>query len=423
MRYTPQGVISFLTSYTPAGGEGARIAPATYAEDTKKGHPPGPAVSPSTPIRTLDDEGNIVLSNHAPSVVVDSQASQTTRAESALWDLRDELNLPGIVVREGDESVLFEALKKKMKGEDGFDIERMTDILRARLKVSDDQISSWTLPHRHVDGIVRLASVEEDGVKEVWKSHDMTGLYGRIIDASPHSLENILHLSPNSLLHGFWLSSGAPIRHRVARHYSYDIHAYGASQVQYGATKLSEFPTSSNLQYKRNNEGVLRETTAKGKKPSELLLGSVPSYSNAHVTAESIIGSGSLLSGSLWANLGKDKRVSEEQREAAFDALMSLAMLGNALAAQEWDLRSGCTLIPEKVFVVETTPQSKKVLEVPSVDELIDNAAIDITRAQSLGIFGSKEDREVVYLSKSLAEITTGAFVRELLKEDASEEE
>lgn len=115
MRYKPQGIIQFATSYTPAEGPGARISPATYAEDRSQGHPAGPAFSESTPIRYLDDEGNITLGEDAMSVVIDSRQSQTTRSENALWDLRDELDISGIVIREGDESIIKNEVEKKLK--------------------------------------------------------------------------------------------------------------------------------------------------------------------------------------------------------------------------------------------------------------------------------------------------------------------
>ena len=150
----------------------------------------------------------------------------------------------------------------------------------------------------------------------------------------------------------------------------------------------------------------------KGIKPSEALLGSVPAFSTSTVTARSIIGTGSLSSGSLWASLGKDRRSTREQREAAFDALMSLGMLGASLAADEWTLRAGCTLIPDKSFVTEVSgPHKEKLLDPLDTDTLVDHAKEDIFKAQNLGIFGSSDDRVILYFSPSLASISLDAFL------------
>lgn len=414
MRYTPRGVIRFATSYIPAEGPGARISPATYAEDSAKGHPAGPAFSPSTPTRSLDDEGNIILGDDSMSVVIDSYQSQTTRSENALWDLRDELDLPGIVIREGEESIIKNEVERKLKAkklDQEFSVDDVYEHYKQHLKLNDDYLSSWTVAHRHVDGNIRLASTDPEGKNEMWKSADMNGVYGRISRAYTGNIRELLTLSPNSALYGFWLSSGALTRHRESRNYHYEINAYDAHQVHHGATKISPLPTSSQIQYKRDTDGVFRETK-KGIKPSEALLGSVPAFSTSTVTARSILGTGSLSSGSLWASLGKDNSVTREQREAAFDALMSLGMLGAALAADEWTLRAGCTLIPDKSFITEVSgPHKTKPLDPLDTDTLIDHAKEDISKAQKLGIFGSSKDREVLYFSPSLASISLDAFL------------
>lgn len=415
--FSPSGVIRISTSYVPAEGHGASISPATYAGDEKSGRPAGAAWTESTPMRTLDADGNITLGASKPSVIIDSQASQTTRAENALWELRDELSLPGIVVSEPETDVLkdvFEAAfaraLKAGKISANYDKEALMCDYLTRLNFKADNISSWTLPHRHIDGLIRIATTDSSGntSKEVWK--EKGELYHRMISASPQQLKTLMTLSPNSLLYGFWLASGAPLLHKVARSYSYIISGYGANKVSYGSTKMSTLPTDASLRYVENKEGDLVEGNS-GKRASEMLLGSVPSFSTKNVTAESILGSGAITSGALWANVNKDSSVGMEQKEAAFDALMHLGILGSMATLQQWDLRSGTSLIPERTFFTEITPQGQKSLDFGTFDEFKSETLSAIQRAQELEIFGTAEDREVVYAGKSLATVSASAFL------------
>ena len=273
--FSPSGVIRISTNYVPAEGHGASISPATYAGDEKAGRPAGAAWTESTPMRTLDAEGNIVLGESKSSVIIDSQASQTTRAENALWELRDELSLPGIVVSEPETDVLkdvFEAAfaraVKAGKISANYDKETLMADYLTRLNFKSSSISSWTLPHRHIDGLIRIATTDSSGntSKEVWK--EKGELYHKLISASPQQLKTLMTLSPNSLLYGFWLSSGAPLLHKVARSYSYDISGYGANKISYGSTKMSTLPTDASLRYVENKEGDLVEGGS-GKRASE----------------------------------------------------------------------------------------------------------------------------------------------------------
>ena len=416
--FSPSGVIRISTNYVPAEGHGASISPATYAGDEKSGRPAGAAWTESTPMRTLDADGNIVLGASKPSVIIDSQASQTTRAENALWELRDELSLPGIVVSEPETDVLkdvFEAAfikaAKAGKISANYDKEALMCDYLTRLNFKESSISSWTLPHRHIDGLIRIATTDSSGntSKEVWK--EKGELYHRMISASPQQLKTLMTLSPNSLLYGFWLASGAPLLHKVARSYSYIISGYGANKVSLGSTKMSTLPTDASLRYVENKEGDLVEGNS-GKRASEMLLGSVPSFSTKNVTAESILGSGAITSGALWANVNKDKGgTSMEQKEAAFDALMHLGILGSMATLRQWDLRSGTSLIPERTFFTEITPQGQKSLDFGTFDEFKSETLGAIQRAQELEIFGTAEDREVVYAGKSLATVSASAFL------------
>lgn len=276
MNIPESGVISFATKYEPANGPGARIAPATFAEDSAKGHPAGPAFTKDGPALRMSDEGAVkILDGTEPSVIIESQGSQTTRSENLLWELRDELNLPGVVLRPGDEKLIAEELGKKIPKELSKDKNYYIEAFMSRLKIHHDQTSSWTLAHRHIDGFIRLASATRDGKSEIWPKR--VEPYQQLIEASPHKLRSLLRIAPNAAIYGYWLSSGAPILHKVARSYSHDIVGYGASQVHYGATKSSDLPTASELKFKFSEEGHLQEAKS-GKEASKHLLGTVPSF-------------------------------------------------------------------------------------------------------------------------------------------------
>lgn len=429
MDFSHEGIIRFGVEYEPAGGVGSRIAPATYAKDESHGHPAGPAITHDTPVRKMGDNGiDIVPGTRGDCVVIDSVSSQITRSESDLWNrYAEKFSLPGIVLFLGDEDIVTQAIEKELSSKtadvkNGLDVEALVQDFKARLNISSVDshdpapLSSWIFPHRHVDGIVRISALDPEGKKEIWRNKN-SDLYNKIISASPHNVERLLNLSPNSALFGFWLSSDAPLLHKVSRSYSYDIVGYGASQVQYGATKISDFPTSAALSYDYNGEGFLEEDP-EGKKASELLLGSVPSFSNAHVTTDHIVGSGSLLLGKLWADLHKDTtgKVDEEKREAAFNALCHLGVLSNVLSLQQWNIRSGCSLIPSQIHWESISPTSRTAMDVPTLVELEEETHSAIKKAQDMGIFGTADDREEVFFSKSHATVSASAFVKNLVK-------
>lgn len=420
MQFKDNGIIRLTTSYTPAEGEGARIAPATYAGDKDEGREQGPAISENTATMKLDDNGNIIADGRSRSVVIDSIGSQATRSEQALWNCREELSLPGLVLQEGDKAVLEEAVRKKLdsskaKIEETVDFDDLVDFFLTTLNIYNDQSSSWTFPHRHVDGIVRFASSTPDGKTEVWTKDK--ALKKKLLQASPKDLKTLLEIAPNSAVYGYWLSTGAPINYKVSRSYSYDIIGYGASQINYGSTKIDTLPTDNDYKYKLEN-GALQEVEKDGEKPSKFLLGSVPSYSTAHITAESILGKGSILLGKLRAMVSQDPTLSAEQQEAAFQALAHIALLGHVLKEDTWNLRSGCTLIPERTYWTGIYPgKQEEQLEVLTVEDLKQETAQAIATAQNLGVMGNAESRIPLYLSDSLLAVSVAPFIDSLTKE------
>lgn len=88
----------------PVEGPHSPVAPPTYAGEDKKSEFP---VSPEAPIPEPNSggwlsevrRGDAGVAVTAPSVVLDSVASQAGRAESALWEHRGDLGgLPGFIV-------------------------------------------------------------------------------------------------------------------------------------------------------------------------------------------------------------------------------------------------------------------------------------------------------------------------------------
>lgn len=410
MEFKENGILHFATSYVPAEGPGARIAPATYAEDKDHNIPAGPAISENAPHSQLNDHGEIIIDGHTRSVVIDSVASQVTRTENALWALREELSLPGIVLREGDTKLIENKIDEKYSDKSLISKEDLVDFFLSTVKIYNDESSSWTFPHRHIDGIVRLASSTPDGKTEIWnKDKDIKN---RLIQASPRNMRELLKIAPNSAIYGYWLSTGAPINHKVPGSYTNDIIGYGASSINYGTTKISTLPTDSSLTYEMNAQGHLQESK-KGDKASKLLLGSVPSYSTSHVTTENIIGRGSLSLGQLRAKLRQDRSLSPEEQDVAFQALAHIAVLGHLLKDSEWTLRSGCTLIPETMYWTEITPgNTKNSLDIPTVEEMIQQTKIAVEKAQDMGVLGSKDDIIPIYLSESLLNVSISAFLK-----------
>ena len=418
MKFEENGIIRFTTEYIPAEGPGAEIAPSTYAEDSDTNTPAGPAFSENVPHAKLTDNGDIIMDGRTTSVVLDSKGSQATRAENALWNLREELSLPGLVFREGDVSLIEKKIADVYKGDALIDTEDLVKHYLSQLKIYNDESSSWTFPHRHIDGNVQQASSTPDGKTKIWTGDE--DLKNKLINASPRNMRNFLKIAPNAAIYGFWLSKGAPINHKISRSYSHDIIGYGVSPVHYGATKISNLPTDASARYIEVDGHLQESDKNKGKKASELLLGSVPAHSSSHVAAETILGKGTLLLGQLRALLSQDKSLSEEEQRAAFQALAHLAVLGHLLKETEWTLRSGCTLIPTQTYWTELTPGNlHKNLDIPSIEDVLHDTRLAMQRAQDMGVMGSKDDIIPIYLSDSLLNVSVPSFIKRLTKENS----
>ena len=153
-----------LTSLQPAGGEGDKVFPPSYAVGERAAH------KYAVEERQVGNGDNVSV-----TVLLDSVASQANRAELALlegWE-RGELVFPVPFVDFADHG-------------DVTDYEKLT-VLEA--------------PHRLADAIFRDSLLDDT----LFRLSDM----GRAItDATPRNATNLFRYSPTSLLFGMWDSTG-----------------------------------------------------------------------------------------------------------------------------------------------------------------------------------------------------------------------
>lgn len=409
MNIPTHGVIRLTTSFEPSTGKGTRIAPATYAASQDGSTPAGPAWTPDTPIAHLDNDGAISFHGTGSSVVIESQGSQVTRSESLLWDLRDELSLPGVVIGMGNDDFV-ETIRAQISKDANFEgLDKdvvLHDYLRS-MQVADNSLSSWITPHRHVDGIIREASLTPDGKTIFWHTDDES--VSIVKRASVNRPRDLLKIAPNAMIYGYWLSTGAPVLHKLARSYQSDIVGYGVTKATYGANKIPTMQPHSSHMFAREDDGTLKEVAKGGSKPSELLLGSVVSSSQKTAYAQEILGRASISVSGLRANLSKGD-LTESEKDAALDALVHIALLGHKLREDQWDIRSGCTLIPEQTFWVAKTPEGDTTLEIPTTSELVSATKDAVSKAQDMGVMGTADDRINLYLSKNHVLSTLSSF-------------
>lgn len=429
--------LTATSDLVPTAGRGARIAPATYAadKDDKKAFAGGVALTESAILRSIGDDGraDVVRDESGrpalgPVAVVDSVGSATTRAENALWALRDVLDLPGIVYVAEDDDVVAAAIDKALssasvEGPDAPDSVDQSELAAAIADALDPTragVSSWTLPHRHVDGAIRHGLVNATGDR-VWDGHGE--LYRRIISAGPRNLLDLLKLSPNSVLYGFWLSSGAPVAHKLPRSMTSETMAYNASRVTYGATRAATWEAHADVQTDDVGRVHIGKKEKKGyKKPSEIGVSAVPSTAHNTVTCSDIISTGTLSLANLRRTLAASQDMTDEQRDAAAVALAALGILGHLLVQDNGYLRSGCDLFAEST-VWETVARGDAagiVDDMPAcADEFLPVAIEALGAARSVGALGSAADRVEVRMSERLRNIFVTSYTKLALGADA----
>lgn len=378
------------TELTPLGGRGAAVSPPSYARELNdRNKQPNFAETERAFVPAKDQEGwyreirrdgqNPVLERR---VLIDSVASQSGRAETALWDAQEDLGLelPGITV------------SGSYEGEPSSEADRqIADALATT-------ISTWTAPHRQADAWIRFAATESG--RQVWQGDPQDQVKELITSTSAATGERLYSYFPNSALYGFWLSSGTAARHKLPRAYSSEVVGYGAQPITTGTTKLDAAGGASDKsKVKISADGEL--TVGTGGKPSSAGFGQVPSQpATTGYVCELILQQTSLSLTVLRSLRFQDQRI----KEAALTVLTLLGLMGRHLAGRDGFLRSGCSLlaIEERWGWMRRGELHPEPLAVAGFDELKDALLESVRDAEGVGLSFAKPVR----LRFSQAEIT-----------------
>ncbi|GAB3057130.1 type I-G CRISPR-associated protein Cas7 [Sediminivirga luteola] len=370
------------TEYEPLGGRAATVAPPTYAKENRN-DPPRHAVTQEAfrpeadengwfhAIR-LGEDGQPVL---VPRVVLDGVASQSGRAECALWEQQHRLGLalPGVIVS-GEKAAV--------------DVD--DPALREALNIT---VSTWDLSHRQNDAWLKFAT--EDGKTQVWQqeigdvSAPGANLKTLITQASPENAGLLFRHFPNSAVYGFWLSSGVAQRHRLARAYSSEIVGYGAHPVIAGTTKLDPVGGASNESQVTVKDGtkltVAEKRVGKTGRPSEAGFGQVPADAVVRAYVCELILQQSSVSLQALRSLRFE---TPEQSQAALTVLTLLAMAGRVLGNEDGFLRSGCALVAvdERWGWRRHGQRAPEALDAPTVDDLAEALQEALADARKTGL-------------------------------------
>ncbi len=342
-------------SLQPAGGEGDKVFPPSYAVDGRPDH-------------KYAVEERQVGSGDAVSttVLLDSVASQANRAELALldgWD-RGELVFPVPYVDFSDDG-------------GATDFEKLT-VLEA--------------PHRLADAIFRDSLL--DGT--LFRLSDV----GRAItDATPRNATDLFRYSPTSLLFGMWDSTGPKggLGSKFQRAYVSEIVGFDASigskvrsridplQTEkvaptdrvYNSADPNEVWTHDPEHAERDSKGILVFASRKSVKgepgqPSKINHGNIPPSIDAQAGGVTI--SSALQTTVISFAALRRLRCKGYTREAETAAHTAVAALGIAAIAyqheMDFDLRSRCLLLPTHPPKLELLRRDGSPGEVVEVDRI-----------------------------------------------------
>jgi CRISPR-associated protein Csb1 len=392
------------TELTPLSGPNSVIAPPTYArESNDQRKAPNFAETAEAFVPVKDGEGwyrEIRRNDQGPvlarRVLIDSVASQSGRAETALWETQESLGLvlPGITVT------------------GAYDGEPTTETELQIAATLATTISTWTAPHRQADAWIRFAQTP-DG-QQVWAGTEPDSVRSLITSTSPASGERLYSNFPNSALFGYWLSSGTATRHKLPRAYSSEVVCYGALPVTTGTTKLDAAGgASEKSRVKVGADGAL--TVGSGTtKPSGAGFGQVPS----HPITTGYIGGLILQQSSLSLTALRSLTFQDQQvKDAALTVLTLLGMMGHHLAGRDGFLRSSCSLVPlsERWGWMRRGELHPEPLAVGGFDELREALLEAIGDAEALGLSFA----EPIRLQFSKAETT---LIEERIKAEAAKQ-
>lgn len=362
------------TELDPLSGKGAPVAPPTYAGESGGVH----AVSENAFVPELDDNGwaNGFVRNQdgsprlATRVAINSVGAESGRAETALWDNQDRLQVtwPAITVK---------AAENQKPSPTDLKEQEIADALEA-------VVSTWTESHRHVGANIKYAALPNG--KQVWEDDSPGSVKALITSASSEHGDLLYQHFPNACVYGFWLSSGTAARHKLPRAYSSEIVGYGAHPIESGATKLDGMggaPKGMSLAFKNGRVDVVAKG---GKKPSEFGFGQVPASPATRAYSCELILQQASLSLSV---LRKLKFETAEQQNAALTVLTLMVMAGHLLAQEDGFLRSGCALVPVDSrwgWRSSTSGRTVEELDIPTFDEVAEALRQAIQDAQAVGL-------------------------------------
>lgn len=373
-------VIRYSTRLAPLSADGI-VCPPTYAAK-KTGEPPYIAFR-----KAFVDGGQRDI------VVLDSPQSQSNRVEQALLAAHraGRFHYPDIRVE-------FPA------------------------DMREPSISVLQLSHRIYDAVLRAANL---GSEPFFSS----SIGQSIRDARPNNATALLQHAPLTLVLGGWDSNGGagPQAAKLQRLMTSEIIGLDAQPASLSATKFDVLDIRSQAAELIPSEDPVRrfeikqpKDKGKGKKPSELGFGSVPSTDVPRAAVISAAIQNSVLSCSGLRSLsfpGTDGRVHAERDQAGHALLAALALYG--LFAQNeagYLLRSRCELIPEDDGKLELIGRTLKDVtdthlsageSLDLLKQAIDYAAsFDLAfRAEDLVLAADERLVELVKRSRSAAAI------------------
>ncbi|WP_291473970.1 type I-U CRISPR-associated protein Cas7 [Corynebacterium sp.] len=424
--------LSGTSDLIPTTGEGSPVSPATFAAAKDGSFKGGPAITDNIPQRIVDPATGLATvlrdpATNAPitgtSAPVDTVFAQSTRGENSLWDLADVLDLPGITFNTPAKETIDDAVKKNYTSVIGKKTATPVQTLEAATRIVTDEIeaivptmSSWTLSHRHVDGVIRSATDADGNV--IW--HDGGEVYNKLAAAGPRNLRGLLFFSPNSILFGYWAST-LPIRHRLARNFTSTVTGYGARRLLGGSTKATPFDISSRLEVR--DTGDVRyldgKTISEKLRPSNWGLGAVPtSGATNQIVCDTIIGDAAVATAQLRRVLRGSTDLTDEQADAATVALTALGLLAHILILENGFYRSGCDLIDRStVWHSLNRGGASEVIDLPATSaEMIPVVKEALDAARSVDAFGSATDRIAVDMGPTMLNAVAASYLEQLVK-------
>ena len=206
--------------------------------------------------------------------------------------------------------------------------------------VGGRELSIHDLPHRAYDAILRDSLLNDTP----WRQSEIGSA---VLGSTMSNATSLYRYAPLTLLLGGWDSHGgdAGAGAKIARSVACEIWGYGVQTVKHCTQRIDPLDITANSEKHAVVNGIL-ELDDKGKKPSELGHGDVPSSDSKGVFVDRIELNGAI----SFTRLNRyhfpddDGNVSEARDNTGRDVLVQLALVGIARVMDRLDLRSGCEL-------------------------------------------------------------------------------